>query len=69
MTPLIPSWEDRYRWLVGHHEVLRLKAQDGEFDPDEWHDLIKQMKGNGMHGMANDLRREMDNYEPKENNE
>ena len=66
MTPLIPTWEDRYRWLVGHHEVLLQKRNDGEFDEREWNALIKDMKGIGLHAMANDLRREMTNYEPKE---
>ena len=62
MTPLIPTWEDRYRWLVGHHEVLLQKRNDGVFDEREWNALIKQMKGIGLHSMANEVKGEMTKY-------
>ena len=62
MTTLIPTWEDRYRWLVGHHEVLLQKRNDGVFDEREWNALISQMKGIGWRSMAEKVRRDMEGY-------
>ena len=57
------EWEQEYYRLVGHHEVLRVKAADGLFDRAEWHGLIAEMRANSMWAMANDVYRELTNYE------
>ena len=60
------EWEREYYRLVGHHEVLRMKAADGDFDPAEWHGLIAEMRANSMWAMGNDVYRELTNLTDNE---
>ena len=56
-------YRERHMELVARHEILSVKASEGEYDPAEWHGLIYDMNAHKMFALANDLKREMEGYE------
>lgn len=55
------GYEAQYYRLTGHHEVLRMKAADGMFDPAEWRGLIVAMKVAGLWALADEVKAELTN--------
>ena len=62
-------YRERHMELVARHEILRVKASEGTYEFREWLALIYDMNAHKMFALANDLRREMTNYDTKESNE
>jgi hypothetical protein len=58
-------YRERHMELVARHEILRVKASDGEYDPTEWWALIYDMNAHAMFAKANDLKREMTQIEER----
>ena len=56
-------YRERHMELVARHEILSVKASEGEYDPAEWWVLIYDMNAHKMFAKANDLKREMTQIE------
>jgi hypothetical protein len=56
-------WTRKYWELIARHEIMLQKRKDGEFDTQEWLELIEDMEVHGMLAMANDIKRDMPNHE------
>jgi hypothetical protein len=52
-------WTQTYWLLIARHEILLQKRKDGEFDKDEWNELIEDLEAHKMFTLANDMRRDM----------